>query len=119
MAERVPGDVLAVHDRIAALPEGTVVIHGAARGADTLAGGNAELRGLTVEKYPARWSEHGSQAGHIRNDQMLDANPTRVVAFWDGTSPGTGSMIAKTKRRGIPVEVVTRPSPADHGGGDG
>ena len=52
---------------INSLPDHAIVIHGAARGLDSLAGSLAEQRGLTVEAHPADWSLHGRAAGPIRN----------------------------------------------------
>ena len=49
----------------------TVVIHGGARGADTLAGEAAQTMKVPVEVFPAQWNLYGKSAGPIRNKQML------------------------------------------------
>lgn len=54
------------------LPEGTVIIHGACRGADNIAGYVAEMLGFEVRPYPAPWDLLGPGAGIVRNQQMLD-----------------------------------------------
>lgn len=96
---------------VAALPPGTVVIHGAARGADSIAGRAAEQCGLPVEQYPAEWRRYGRAAGHRRNTQMLtDGRPDLVIAFrLDGPSKGTDNMIAQARSAGIRVQVVREP----------
>lgn len=88
-------------------PPGAVVIHGAARGADRIAGEIAAALGLEVVSYPARWREHGRAAGPIRNRQMLEeGKPDRVIAFWDGRSKGTAHMVNLAKAAGLPVKIV-------------
>lgn len=65
-------DVQSVIKRaIDGLPPGTVVLHGAAPGADHIAGIMADLSGLTVIPMPARWNDHGKAAGPRRNGEML------------------------------------------------
>ncbi len=82
-----------------------VVIHGAAPGADTLAGLWAESRGVATSKFPANWHEHGRKAGAIRNQLMLDVGmPSLVVAFPGGT--GTADMVRRAKRAGISVVEI-------------
>ncbi len=90
------------------LDAGTVVIHGGAQGADTLAGLYARRHGLKVEEYPADWGRYGRGAGSVRNRQMLDqGQPTEIVAFVaDPTnSPGTANMVLQALARGLPVTV--------------
>lgn len=87
-----------------------VVIHGAAPGADSLAGRCAEALGLTVEAYPADWAKHGKRAGYLRNKQMLDeGKPDVVWAFVDKPlveSKGTAMMVDLARGAGVPVYVV-------------
>jgi hypothetical protein len=84
-----------------------VVIHGAARGADSLAGEVAEDYGWDVRAFPADWERHGKRAGILRNLMMLDERPDRVIAFQRNGSRGTQHTIDEARRRGIPVEVYT------------
>ena len=49
-----------------------IVIHGAARGADSIFAKAAESTHADVESYPAQWDTYGKSAGHRRNKQMLD-----------------------------------------------
>lgn len=83
----------------------TSVIHGAARGADTLAGEVAEAMGVPVEEYPARWNDYGKAAGPIRNQAMLErGKPDLVLAFPGGN--GTADMVQRARKAGVPVRVV-------------
>lgn len=68
-----------------------VLIHGAARGADSLAADWAKLNCIATESYPADWDRYGKSAGYKRNTQMLvEGKPDDVIAFPGGT--GTDMM---------------------------
>lgn len=89
------------------LPAGTVVIHGAARGADTIAGDIAKAMGLQVLAFPAQWNTLGKAAGPVRNMNMLGEGPDVVWAFHDNLneSRGTRNMIKLAMKRGVEVRV--------------
>lgn len=91
------------------LDPGTLIVHGAARGADRLADEVARDLGLPRKACPADWGQYGRAAGPIRNQQMLDLErPDRVLAFRvPGASPGTDDMIRRARTRGIRVSVFT------------
>lgn len=83
------------------------IIHGGARGVDTLAGLFAKFFGMNVQSYPAKWGEHGKAAGPIRNKQMLDeGKPDLVIAFLAPGSRGTKNMIDQATKAGVPVKVI-------------
>ena len=78
------------------------LVHGAAHGADTLAGEWAKIRGVPVEVYPAEWTTFGRAAGPIRNKRMLvQGKPDSVVAFPGGL--GTAGMVRLATQAGVPV----------------
>lgn len=101
----------AINRRLYLLGGGHVIVHGAARGADTMAGIAARGLGLTVEEFPADWNKFGKRAGILRNLQMLDTKPDLVIAFHSdiASSKGTGHTVGEARRRGIPVEVISSP----------
>jgi len=81
------------------------IIHGAARGADSLADEWALARGVAVERFPAAWATLGRAAGALRNARMLrDAPPHQVIAFPGGH--GTADMIRRAERGGFRVLVI-------------
>lgn len=89
------------------------LIHGAARGADTLAGQAAQRLGIPVEEYPADWRGNGKGAGPIRNRQMLDTGADYVIAFKDAFDTtlrkgGTENMIRIAREAGVPTWVIGR-----------
>ncbi len=117
------GMVLRELQRLAGLcgSEQFVVVHGCARGADTLAGKAADVvadlySNLTVEvdEFPADWDGNGKTAGPIRNQEMADAGADICLAFsvsWPITT-GTADMIARAHKAGIHVTIqVTKPEP--------
>jgi len=82
-----------------------VVIHGAARGADSLADRWARERGKPTLPFPADWHLNGRAAGPIRNQRMLDeGKPNIVIAFPGGR--GTADMVRRARAAGIPVEEI-------------
>jgi len=98
----------AISKRLAKLPSDTLVIHGAARGADRMAGEAATAMGLSVMPFPADWATYGKRAGSIRNTAMLALEPDLVLAFHNDieASKGTADTVKKAHRLGIPVEII-------------
>ena len=79
----------------------SVLIHGAASGADTMAGEWAIRQGVEVVACPANWKQYGRRAGPIRNREMLELSPDLLVAFPGGR--GTADMISAAEQKGIPI----------------
>lgn len=87
------------------------IVHGAARGADAIAGSIARTLGLEVTEYPANWRLHGPAAGPIRNRLMLETQPDLVLAFKDGLdrtleTGGTEHMIRIALKAGVACRIV-------------
>ena len=104
-------DLVVILDRLSELPSGTVIIHGACRGADKLAGEAAQLLGFSIIEYPAEWGKYGRAAGPIRNRQMLEeGQPNLVLGFHDNISEskGTKNMLAISEKAGIDCELHTQ-----------
>lgn len=97
----------------------SLIVHGNAKGADSLAGAWADARDIphTREKYTAAWRDlhapgawikqgkHGAynaNAGKDRNQRMLDEEkPEVVIAFPGGT--GTADMVMRAERAKVHV----------------
>jgi hypothetical protein len=93
--------------RLAELPGSATVVHGAARGADRIAGQEAEKLGLLVEPHRPEYHHYGpKRAPPIRNSKMAALGAELCIAFWDGRSTGTKDMMDKARAAGIPVEVI-------------
>lgn len=85
----------------------SIIIHGAYRGADTLARKWANDRGVPHMPFVAQWDVLGKAAGPLRNQMMIDyGKPDIVVAFPGGD--GTADMIDKAKKAAIKVVDLRR-----------
>lgn len=108
-------DISLVVEQLKGYRPGTVLIHGACRGADIICAAVAETLGFVVRDYPADWSVHGKAAGPIRNQQMLtlehrpDEPIDLCLAFHDDimSSAGTSDMIKRVVKAGIPYQLNT------------
>ena len=86
------------------------LIHGAARGADTIGSVLAKVLDWKVTPERAKWHIYGRPAGAIRNRVMLDKQPDVVLAFHDNLytgSRGTKDCVDEAIKRGIPVILYT------------
>lgn len=87
-------------------PDGKIVIvHGGARGADSIADEIAAGWGLRIEVFKADWDRYGKAAGFIRNKAMAVAGGDICLAFPLGESRGTRMMMDLAKKHHIPLEV--------------
>ena len=82
-----------------------IVVSGKSSGADALGERYAAEKGYKVEGHPADWKKHGRAAGPIRNEEMAKVSDA-LIAFWDGESRGTKSMINLGKKHGLAVTPV-------------
>ena len=80
------------------------IISGGCHGTDALGERYAQERGYAVKVYPADWETYGRSAGPIRNREMVE-NADAVIAFWDGRSAGTASLISCAKELKKPLRV--------------
>lgn len=99
--------VLAVGNELRMVDPTCEIVVGCASGVDSVAADVAHGLGLRVSVYSADWGAHGRAAGPLRNAVMLDSRPDLVLAFWDGSSPGTGDCIRQARKRGIACRIVT------------
>lgn len=98
---------------LAALPPRSVVLHGAARGADAIADRLALEMRIHVRAFAADWTNDGKAAGPIRNRRMLghlialrsEGYAIRVAAFPLRSSRGTWDMVQIARAAGVEVVV--------------
>lgn len=89
---------------------GLRIVHGAARGADTLADNWVSVsigqgKDVTCQSYPAEWDRHPVTAGTLRNARMLMLEkPDLCVAFPGGN--GTADMVWRCMVKKIKVYEV-------------
>lgn len=87
-------------------PASVTIVHGAARGLDSIAAAEAEARGMVVIPFRADWSR-GDRGGPERNARMIAAGADLVVAFPVGKSSGTRGCIALARAAGIRVAIYS------------
>lgn len=103
-----------IEEQITLLKPGTVIMHGNAKGADTIAGELANNRHLKVFPFPALWGLHGKSAEAKRNQRMLDeGEPTNIHAYHDNLkdSKGTKDMVEKALNVELPVTLFSHKNP--------
>ena len=69
-----------------------IIISGHCSGIDLMGERYAEENGFKVEIFLPEWEKYGRAAGPIRNKKMVE-RADLVIAFWDGISKGTKSLI--------------------------
>jgi hypothetical protein len=89
-------------DKVRAKHADMVLLHGGSpNGAERIAACWADNRKVAQVVFKPDWTKHRNAAPFKRNDQMLDALPTGVIAF-----PGSGisaNLADKARKMGIPV----------------
>lgn len=95
-------------------PGSITIIHGNARGADTMAGEVASVHRMNVDVYPARWDIYARAAGPIRNQEMVDTGADICLAFLMKGSTGTADCIKRARKAGIPVTIYHEDGEVEH-----
>lgn len=86
------------------------IVSGCCRGTDTLGERYAKEHGIPVVRFPADWPAYGKAAGPIRNRKMAEYAAEcdgMLVAFWDGKSRGTASMVRLAEKYGLQIKTIT------------
>jgi predicted Rossmann-fold nucleotide-binding protein len=86
------------------VPKSATLVHGAARGADSLCAAVATKQGIQREAHPADWESLGKAAGAIRNQEMVDSGLDLLLAFPGGM--GTADMVTRSKKAKIKVIYI-------------
>lgn len=108
-------DISRIVEELKGYRPGTILVHGACRGADNICAAVAEALGFVVKSYPADWVKHRKAAGPIRNQQMLDEEHKleepidMCLAFHNNfeKSRGTADMVRRVIKAGIPWKLNT------------
>jgi hypothetical protein len=108
-------DIPRVVDELRNYRPGTILVHGACRGADIICAAVAEALRFEVRGYPADWTTFKRAAGPIRNQQMLDVEnrPDEPIdlclAFHNNIdqSRGTADMLRRVEKATIVWKLCT------------
>ena len=81
------------------------IVSGGAVGVDSCAAEYAMSRGLKLTVFLPEYDRYGRAAPIVRNRKLVDY-ADRVIAFWDGSSKGTLSVIRYAQKTGKPCAVL-------------
>ena len=93
------------------ITDATEIVSGGAKGVDSCAAEYATRKGIALTVFLPEYKRYGKGAPILRNRSIVDYSD-KVIAFWDGTSKGTLSVIEYAKSIGKPCEVII-PTPTD------
>jgi hypothetical protein len=83
----------------------TEIVSGGASGADTCAAEYARKNGIKLTELLPIYEKYGRAAPIVRNKQIVEY-ADEVIAFWDGKSRGTLSVINYCKKIGKPCKII-------------
>lgn len=81
------------------------IVSGGAAGVDSCAAKYANEKGIKLTVFLPQYERYGRAAPIMRNKEIVDY-ADKVIAFWDGTSKGTLSVIKYAEKIGKPCEVI-------------
>lgn len=128
LVDQALDSVLALLQVVLTEQETVTLVHGDARGLDSMAAQVAAHRGWKIESHPAQWNLHTAQcpaghqgldtckmAGHRRNHEMIALSAGLVIAFptgdeSSGLSKGTWGCARAAMNAGLPTVVLWKES---------
>lgn len=81
------------------------IVSGGAIGVDSCAAEYAKNNRLKLTVFLPEYKRYGKAAPIVRNKKIVDYSD-KVLAFWDGKSKGTLSVIKYAEKIGKPFEVI-------------
>ena len=87
------------------ISDGEEIVSGGAAGVDCCAAEYAKEKGIKLTVFLPQYERYGRAAPIVRNKQIVDY-ADKVVAFWNGISKGTLSVIKYAEKTGKPCSVI-------------
>lgn len=87
----------------------TIITGGCEEGAEAIAEKWAHMVGAKLERHQANWAEAGEpSAGPMHNEATVDAGADICLAFWSGSTKGSGTFdcFRRCIFAGIPVFII-------------
>ena len=81
------------------------IVSGGAIGVDTIAANYAKENGLLLTVFLPEYGRYGRAAPILRNQKIVDY-ADQILAFWDGRSKGTRSVIKYAEKTGKPCKII-------------
>ena len=87
------------------IPNCDEIISGGAVGIDTCAAKYAQENGIKLTVIVPQYERYGRAAPIVRNKEIVDY-ADKIIAFWDGNSRGTLSVIKYAEKVRKPCDVI-------------
>lgn len=87
------------------ISDGDEIVSGGAVGIDSCAAEYAKKNGISLKVFIPEYEKYGRGAPIVRNKQIVDY-ADKILAFWDGKSRGTLSVIKYAEKVGKPCEII-------------
>jgi len=88
------------------LPDGvSEIVSGGAKGVDSCAARYAAAHKITLTEFLPEYEKYSRAAPVVRNERIVDYSD-EVIAFWDGASKGTLSVIRLCEKKGKKCTVI-------------
>ena len=81
------------------------IVSGGAVGVDRCAADYARENGIQLTEFLPQYERYGRAAPLVRNKEIVDYSD-QIIAFWDGRSRGTLSVIKYAHKTGKPCKVI-------------
>ena len=81
------------------------IVSGGAVGVDSCAAEYAKKNGLKLTVFLPQYERYGRAAPIVRNKKIVEY-ADKVLAFWDGKSKGTASVIKYAQKTGKLCEII-------------
>lgn len=87
------------------ISDGEEIVSGGAVGVDACAAKYAKEKGLQLTVFLPQYERYGRAAPIVRNKAIVDY-ADKIIAFWNGSSKGTLSVIKYAEKTGKPCEII-------------
>ena len=87
------------------ISDGDEIVSGGAIGVDSCAAEYAKKNGLKLTVFFPQYEQYGRAAPIVRNKKIVDY-ADKIIAFWDGRSKGTLSVIKYARKTGKLCEII-------------
>ena len=81
------------------------IVSGGADGVDSCAAKYAEEKNIKLTVFLPQYSRYGRAAPIVRNKEIVNY-ADKVIAFWDGNSKGTLSVIKYAQKAAKPCDII-------------
>jgi predicted Rossmann fold nucleotide-binding protein DprA/Smf involved in DNA uptake len=81
------------------------IVSGGAVGVDSCVAKYAKENGISLTEFLPQYERYGRAAPIVRNKKIVD-HSDKIIAFWDGKSKGTLSVIKYAQKTGKPCEII-------------